>query len=181
MQDQCPLGWRAAGARHQLRRFGHSLWRHLLGLCVYQLLDGTVHTMIRGLGLILRSASTSGRFGIGVIMLAALSSFAVSGCVTLKELGRPSGEEPYLHKVLGPNVWVRVPAGGLTLQEAIDWSVGWAQEHCEWAGDDKGTYFVAADRAFMDKSEYEVTWRCCRPDDECCLRPESEACSQDQD
>ena len=149
-----------------------------------------IHAQIRVLSLNLHRLSLGRIFGLGTIMLAALSLFAVSGCATWEERNsgweeRNSGWEernsglPYLHKIVGPNVWVRVPAGGLNLQEAIDWSGGWAQEHCEWMGSDKGTYFVAADRAILDKSEYEVMWRCCRPDDDCCLHPKSQGCSQD--
>ena len=110
------------------------------------------------------------------IMLAALAVFAISGCAT------PTFQQdgtPYIIKALGPNVWVRVPDGGLNLHEAIDRSTGWAIEHCQLLGEDLGTHFVAADRAIMDKSEYEVTWRCCRAYDECCLKPQSQSCSQD--
>ena len=116
--------------------------------------------------------------------LTALASLVavLCGCATLEEDKLleeleevfAGDHDPYLDKVSGPNVWVRVPkAGVLDLNQAIDVSQHWAVEHCERWGNDVGTYFVAADTAIMDKSEYSVTWRCCRPDDECCHNPKS--------
>lgn len=104
-----------------------------------------------------------------ILCLAFTSYGLAAGCAA----SLAAGAEPYLHKVAGPNVWVRVPKYGLTLQEAIDISQPWAREHCSSRGDDVVTYFVAADTATMKLSEYEVTWRCCRPDDECCIEPKA--------
>lgn len=109
--------------------------------------------------------------------LTALASLVLcAGCATLE--GFMQNDEPYLQQVLGPNVWVRVPKALADdgLEQAIDVSAVVAIEHCETRGDDMGTHFVAADTAVMDKSEYSVTWRCCRSDDECCFKPKSKAC-----
>lgn len=83
---------------------------------------------------------------------------------------------PYLRRVDGNNVWIHVPKHGLSLQEAIEFSAPWAQEHCDMYEIEVGTYLVAADTAIMNRSMYDVTWRCCSPDDECCHKPKSKAC-----
>ena len=97
-----------------------------------------------------------------------------AGCAMLEEAGLAGDHDRYLDSVRGPNAWVRVPkAGVLDLSQAIDVSRHWAVEHCERWANDVGTYFVSADTAIADESEYSITWRCCRPDDECCLKPKS--------
>ena len=112
---------------------------------------------------------------------ALVALLLCSGCATLERAIDDALDDdpdyPYLERASGPNVWVRVPKGLVDgLQEAIDVSADWAMEYCDMENTDRGTYFVAADTAIMDESEYQVTWRCCRLGDECCFKPKSKAC-----
>ena len=108
---------------------------------------------------------------------ALVALLLCSGCATLERPIDGDPDHPYLKRASGPNVWVRVPKALVDgLQEAIDVSANWAMKYCDEENTDRGTYFVAADTAIMDKSEYEETWRCCRPDDDCCFKPKSKAC-----
>ena len=105
-------------------------------------------------------------------LTALVALVLCAGCATF-EGDSPEGVFPYLDEVFGPHVKVHVPKALVVdgLQQAIDISWSRADEHCKTRGNDVGTFFISADTAFLDESNYRVTWRCCRPDDECCLNP----------
>ena len=119
---------------------------------------------------------------------AALTALLLSGCAVPEPqpqpqppaVPEPQPQPPYVESVLGPNVYVRVPKSWMwdenDLEEAIDSAGDRAVEFCDEENTGRATYFIAARTAIFDKSEYEVTYRCCRRDDECCRNPKSKAC-----